>query len=127
MFTQLIRLGRDAELKYAPSGTAYCSIAGAYDVGHGDKKKTQWIDCVLFGKQAESLSQYLVKGSQCVVSLKDVEVEQWEKDGVNKCKLKAVVADLKFCGQKQEGQPKPTPKATPQPQSDSFDDMDIPF
>ena len=103
MFTQLIRIGRDAELRYTQSGKAVCSIAGAYDVGYGDNKKTQWIDCALWEKRAESLAQYLVKGQQCMVTLDDVHIDIYEGQNGPKATLKARVVDLKLCGSKPSG------------------------
>jgi single-strand DNA-binding protein len=104
MFTQLIRIGRDSELRYTQSGKAVCSIAAAYDVGYGDNKKTQWIDCALWEKRAESLVQYLTKGQQCMVTLDDVHIEMYEGQNGPKAKLKARVIDLKLCGQKPDRQ-----------------------
>ena len=98
MFTQLIRIGRDVELRYTQSGKAVCSIAGAYDVGYGDNKKTQWIDCALWEKRAESLVQYLVKGQQCMVTLDDVHIDIYEGQNGPKATLNARVVDLKLCG-----------------------------
>ena len=103
MFTQLIRIGRDAELRRTPQGKAVCSIAGAYDVGYGDNKKTQWIDCALWEKRAESLAQYLVKGQQCMVTLDDVHIDIYEGQNGPKATLKARVVDLKLCGSKPSG------------------------
>ena len=98
MFTQLIRIGRDAELRRTPQGKAVCSIAGAYDVGYGDNKKTQWIDCALWEKRAESLAQYLVKGQECMVTLDDVYIDIYEGQNGPRSTLKARVVDIKLCG-----------------------------
>ena len=98
MFTQLIRIGRDAELRYTQSGKAVCSISGAYDVGYGDNKKTQWIDCALWEKRAESLAQYLVKGQECMVTLDDVYIDIYEGQNGPRSTLKARVVDIKLCG-----------------------------
>ena len=46
MFIELIRLGKDAELKQAVQ-TEILSLYAAYDVGFGDKKKTQWISSIV--------------------------------------------------------------------------------
>lgn len=110
MFTQLIRIGRDSEIRYTKNGKAVCSIAGAYDVGHGDNKKTQWIDCALWDKRAESLAPYLVKGQQCMVTLDDVYIHSYEGHSGPKSTLKARVVDIKFCGSN------PTQAAKPQQQ-----------
>ena len=53
------RIGRDAELRHAKNGDAVTNFSLAVDVGTKDSPRTLWIDCVLWGKRAESLTQYL--------------------------------------------------------------------
>jgi len=125
MFCKLIRLGRDAELRSTPAGTQLLQFSGVYDVGYGDKKKGQWIDCVIWGKQAEALSSYLTKGSQIVIYAEDLEVETWEKDGsLAGAKLKCKVTSIDFAGggSKKEGQ-----QGSPQPSEPPFIDDTLPF
>ena len=63
------RIGKDAEARATQGGTTIAGFSVASDVGFGDKKETQWFDCSIFGKRAESgLIQYLVKGTQVAVS-----------------------------------------------------------
>lgn len=99
MLIELVNIGRDSELKYSQSGTAILSWAAAYDIGFGDNKKTQWIECVIFGKKAESLVDHLKKGKQIQISARDVRIESWDKtDGSGKgFKLACTVDDIKFC------------------------------
>ncbi|MDR1373704.1 MAG: single-stranded DNA-binding protein, partial [Treponema sp.] len=60
------RLTRDAELKYTANGQAVCKFSIA--VNRRKKSGDQWVDeanffdIVLWGRQGESLNQYLVKG-----------------------------------------------------------------
>jgi single-strand DNA-binding protein len=62
-------IGRDAEVRYAPSGMAILNITVANNIGFGDKQQTLWIRVALFGKRAEgSLKDYLKKGQQVFVS-----------------------------------------------------------
>lgn len=107
MFNKLVRLGRDAELKYLQNGTAITNLACVYDIGYGDKKRGQWIDVAVFGKQAEALAQYLLKGKQIVIYADDLELEQFiKRDGTAGAKLKcrAVNIDLAGGGDQQQGQ-----------------------
>ena len=53
IFNCTARLGKDAEVRRTQSGMAVCSFTGAVDSGYGDKKKTTWVNFVLFGKRAE--------------------------------------------------------------------------
>ena len=67
VFTFTGNLGR--ECRTANNGTAVCNFAVAVKSGFGDNATTLWVDCALWGKQAESkLVNYLVKGQQVAVS-----------------------------------------------------------
>ncbi|MFA5920277.1 MAG: single-stranded DNA-binding protein [Methylococcaceae bacterium] len=60
-------VGRDAEVRCAPSGLAVLSFTVANNIGFGDKQQTLWIQVTLFGKRAEGqLQNYLKKRSASV-------------------------------------------------------------
>ena len=122
MFCKLLRIGRDSELRFTPSGTAVCNVVGAYDVGFGDKKHTQWIEGAIWGKQAEAVAQYILKGSQLVIYADDVEVEQFTKnDGAPGCKLKCRVNKIDFAGPKPDSAGSaPANQQAQQPQQQSY-------
>jgi len=79
-------LGRDAELRYTPGGAAVATLNMATtevwnDKGGQRQEKTEWHRVVLWGKSAESLSEYLVKGKQIYVEGR-LQTRQWDdKDG----------------------------------------------
>ena len=123
-------LGKDAEVRTAGSGTV-CGFPVAMTAGYGDKKQTVWLDCSLWGKQAEgALPGYLKKGQQVAVS---GELSTREHEGKTYLQLRCNTVDL--IGKKDDSQSSatssPTPTAPPtaaQPASaDAFDDSDIPF
>jgi primosomal replication protein N len=65
-------LGRDAELRYTPGGAAVASFNMATtevwnDKGGQRQERTEWHRVSLWGKQAESLKDYLTKGKQVFV------------------------------------------------------------
>lgn len=99
MLIELVNIGRDSELLYTQGGAPILKWPAAYDVGFGDNKKTQWIDCTLFGKKAEELASYLIKGKQIQISARDVRIETWQKnDGSGEgYKLCCTVDGVKFC------------------------------
>src|SRR6187549_2887243 len=82
-------LGRDAELRFTPGGAAVATLNMATTEQWNDKEgqrqeKTEWHRIVLWGKQAESLQQYLVKGKQIYVEGR-LQTRQWDdKDGVKR-------------------------------------------
>lgn len=116
--TILGRIGRDAETRYTASGTAVASFSVAVDTGYGDKKKTNWFKCVLFGKRAEGgLIQYLVKGQQVAVS-GEISLDEWDdNDGNHRASLSLVVNDLDLVGGQigSNSQSQPQQQAAPAP------------
>lgn len=140
----VVTLGRDVELKYAASGSAVVQINGAYNIGYGENKRTQWASIALFGKQAESLSPYLLKGTKVDVTARDVEVDIWDKkDGTQGVTLKGIAINIDLIGgqqtvqnggnQQQYQQPQyqhqqGAPRQAPAYQPNDFDSEDsVPF
>ncbi len=82
-------LGRDAEIRYTANGNAVATLSVATTDVWKDKdgqkqEKTEWHRVILWGKSAESLTQYLLKGKQIAVEGK-LETRSWEdKDGQKK-------------------------------------------
>ena len=117
------RLGRDAVLRDA-GNTKVINLALAVNYGYGDKKGTQWYDIAVFGKQAEALVQWAVKGSIWCVSVKDLHIEPAK--GEYQAKLVGVALDVNFAPrQKSNDEPAPKPKQKSQPVDDL--ESDIPF
>ena len=79
-------LGRDAELRYTPGGAAVATLNMATTEVWNDKsgqkqEKTEWHRVVVWGKSAETLSEYLTKGKQIYVEGR-LQTRQWDdKDG----------------------------------------------
>ena len=132
--TGLYTLGRDAEVRFTANGDAVASLSLAYNYGKKDadgKQPTQWVDASLWGKRAESLAQYLLKGKEIWAVLDDVHIETYnKKDGGEGFKLAARVSDIKFVkgGKQQPAAPSPAPVAGPAAKADIADmDDDIPW
>ena len=118
------RLGRDAVLRDAGS-TKVINLALAVNYGYGEKKGTQWYDIAVFGKQAESLVQWAVKGSIWCVSVKDLHIEPAK--GEYQAKLVGVALDVNFAPQqKSNDDPAPKPKQKVQQVDDDLN-SDVPF
>ncbi len=81
-------IGKDAEVRYLPSGQAMLSVNVANHIGFGDKQKTIWLRVSLFGKRAEGeLKNYLRKGQQVFVSGELTMSEYTANDGTRKTQL----------------------------------------
>lgn len=96
-------LTRDPEaLRYTPSGVAVTSFSLAVNSGYGDKKEVLFIQCSVFGKQAEACVKYLTKGSTCLVEGR-LQEQKWEKDGEKKSKMVIIANSVKFLSSKPKG------------------------
>lgn len=127
-----VRLGRDAELRRTAAGDAVASFSGAYDYGRkGDdgKRPSQWVEFSMFGKRAESIHEYLTKGSQVVVYGDSPHSEKYQtRDGAQAEKLVCNVDDIELLGSRTDSTHhaphKPAQKLAPRRVQE---DEDIPF
>ena len=77
-------LGKDPEAKQASNGNSFCTFSVATSESWKDKTtgekqtKTQWHNCISYGKQSEVIAQYFKKGSKILIV---GAVEYSEKDG----------------------------------------------
>jgi single-strand DNA-binding protein len=90
-------LGRDAELRYTPGGAAVATLNLATTEVWNDKsnqkqEKTEWHRVILWGKQAESLQEYLTKGKQIYIEGR-LQTRQWDDKDGNKRYTTEIKAD----------------------------------
>jgi len=124
------RVGRDPETRYLTDGKAVLSFSLADDVGFGDKATTNWWNCTIFGKRAESLAAMLNKGKEVTV-FGQVNLRKWtDKTGNERLSPDIFVDDIKLHGGKSEGNQEPqqrTEQKKPVPAKiDDFED-EIPW
>lgn len=125
-------LGKNAELKSMPDGAPVLQFSVADSPGR--EKPTLWWDCSLFGKRAELLQQYLVKGQKVAVSGSVWPREWTAQDGTPRKAFSIRVQDVALQGRPAESRqeapaPAPRPQRAPTPNPSGFDDMDddIPY
>lgn len=125
-FNKVILVGnltRDPELRYTPSGTAIAKLALAVNrswrTETGEtREEVTFVDVDAFGKQAETIGQYLRKGRPILVEGR-LKMDQWEdkQTGQKRSRLGVVLEVFRFLdssqGRAEGGAP---PPATP-PQS----------
>jgi single-strand DNA-binding protein len=95
------RLTRDMESKMTSGGMTI----GRFSIAVNRKKKQgdQWVeevsffDCVIFGKTAESLASYLVKGKQVAVE-GELHQNRWEQDGQARSKIEINASNVQLLG-----------------------------
>lgn len=122
-------LGRDPEMRYTPSGKAVArfpiATSESWMDGNGDRQeRTEWHNIVVWGKQAETCSQYLTKGKQVYIegSIRSRSYEDGEGNKryvfeINGQRVQFLSQDYRPSRQSSDGYPK------------SLDDQedDIPF
>ena len=90
------RLTKDPELRYTPgTGTAVSTVTLAVDRYNSktQQREADFIPVVVYGKQAESTANHLVKGSQAAVSGR-IQTRSYDaKDGTKRY-VTEVVADV---------------------------------
>ena len=148
-------LGKDPEVRYAPSGSAICNVTIATsrqwkDKTSGEKQEeTEWHRVVFYDRLAEIAGEYLKKGRPVYVEGR-LKTRKWtDKEGVEKYTTEIVAAEMQLLGGREGGgggggddagggqrsAPAPRPAAgrpatsAPAKSSTGFDDMDddIPF
>lgn len=93
-------LTRDPELRYVPSGAPVATFGLAvnriFTTQQGEKKdEVCFVRVVVFGKQAESCSQYLTKGRLVFVEGR-LQYRSWEQDGQKRNTLDIVADRVQF-------------------------------
>jgi single-strand DNA-binding protein len=111
-------LTRDPEMRYTPKGMAICKLGLAinrvWTNEAGEKKEeVTFIDLDAFGRQAETIAQYLKKGSGIMVEGR-LRLDQWDdkQTGQKRSKLGVVVEGFQFIGgPNRSGSEVPAPEA----------------
>ena len=117
MYQRLVlvgNLGRDPEMRYTPQGTAVTSFPVAttrrYNTADGQQKEeTLWFRVSVWGKQAETVNQYLSKGRQVLVEGTLVADESgspkiWTgQDGKPRASFEVRAQTVRFLGKREGG------------------------
>ena len=96
-------LTRDPELRTLPSGVAVCNFGMAINRNFTDREgnrreETTFVDVESFGKQAETISRYMVKGRGVFVEGR-LKLDQWENNaGEKRSKMRVALENFQFVG-----------------------------
>jgi single-strand DNA-binding protein len=96
-------LGRDAELGYTPNGSVNLKFSVATEAGSGDKKHTNWFNVTLWGKSAETMQEYLVKGKQVAVAGRFDIRDYTDKEGKSRYSLEISADNVQLVGSRSDG------------------------
>lgn len=102
-------LGRDPEVRYAPSGSAICNVTLATsrnwkDKNSGEKmEETEWHRVVFYDRLAEIAGEYLKKGRPVYVEGR-LKTRKWtDKDGVEKYTTEIIAEQMQLLGGREGG------------------------
>jgi single-strand DNA-binding protein len=127
----IVRLSKDAELKFLADGTPVAQLNMALQSGYGDKAVTSWLTGNMFGKRAENLSPMLKKGQQVGIVGELTNRKYTAKDGTDKYSLEVRLTDITLLGKANvsDGDNNASGSVKTASNSTSLDDMesDIPF
>jgi single-strand DNA-binding protein len=97
-------LTRDPQLSFLPSNTPVCEFGLAINrrwrgQDGNMQDETCFVDCSIYGRQAETFNQYMSKGRPVHVEGR-LRLSQWEsQDGQKRSKLSVVVERFQFVSQ----------------------------
>ena len=97
------RITKDIEIRYTQSGKAVAGFSLAINEGYGEKKRTEYVDCVAWEKLAENLAQYQSKGSLVLVMGRLQKRSYEAQDGSKRYVTEIVAQDIEFMGPKPQG------------------------
>lgn len=104
-FNKVVLMGnltRDPELRTTPNGQNVASFSLAVNrswknAAGEQQEAVDYIDCNIWGKPAEIITQYMKKGSGILVSGR-LQQRTWEQEGQKRSKVDVVVEDFNFVG-----------------------------
>ena len=91
---------RDPELRALPSGMNVCNFSIATNRVYRDRagkkqEQTDFHNVVVFGRQADTVAQYLKKGSSVYVEGR-IQTRNWEQNGEKKYRTEVVADSVQF-------------------------------
>ena len=102
-------LGRDPEVRYAPSGSAICNVTIATSRNWKDKtsgerqEETEWHRVVFYDRLAEIAGEYLKKGKSVYVEGR-LKTRKWtDKEGVEKYTTEIIAQEMTMLGGRDGG------------------------
>jgi len=122
-------LGQEPEARFTPSGTAVTNLSVATNESWKNQNgefvdKTEWHRVVMYGKMAETASEFMHKGTMVYVEGR-LQTREWEDQNQNKRKTTEIICDnFTMLGKRSESPAKPK---TSDSEKEQEQDDDLPF
>ena len=128
VFTGIGRLTKDVDMKYTPSGLAVARFTIAINrpfKNQNGEQEVDFINCVAFGKRAETIAQYVRKGHRIGIT-GSVQTGSYEKEGRTIYTTDINVSGFTFLESAQKTQ-KPKTQTTVEAEPIQIEDEGLPF
>ena len=99
------RITHTPELRHTKYGTPVCNFCIAANLGFGESKRTSYIDCVAWRKQAEFVAKYFDKGKPIALSGYIQTGSYEDKSGAKRKTVTVVAENISFVGDKNNSRP----------------------
>ena len=123
-------LGQDPEARFTPQGTAVCNLSIATNESWKDQNgeiqdRTEWHRVVMYGRMAETATEYMKKGQMVYVAGR-LNTREWEDQNQIKRRTTEIRCDnFTMLGKKGDSSspPSPNPDSSMKPKSGMDDDL----
>ena len=126
-------LGQDPEARFTPQGTAVVNLSVATNESWKDQNgemqdRTEWHRIVMYGRMAETASEYMKKGQMVYVEGR-LHTREWEDQNQIKRKTTEIRCDnFTMLGRRSDAPQgtnpeNPAPPSKPKPETDGDDDL----
>jgi|TARA_B110001454_G_scaffold109095_1_gene102521 single-strand DNA-binding protein len=125
-------LGQDPEARFTPQGTAVTNLSVATNEAWKDQsgelqERTEWHKIVLYGRMAETASEYMKKGQMVYVEGR-LHTREWEDQNQVKRRTTEIRCDnFTMLGKRSDSSGSSQEKSTETQKPDSSEDDDLPF
>ena len=124
------RLTKDPEVRYTSTGKAVCQFTLAVDrpfANQEGQREADFINCILWGKSAETLGNTVFKGQKIAVEGR-LQVRSYDaKDGSKKWATEVICDRFEYVEKKAEGSKQPSKKSSMESFGNAVFDEEIPF
>ncbi len=119
------RLVRDPELRETENGKAYTTITIGWNEKRGDQENRLFVRCIAWGKTAEMICNYFVRGQEIIVSGKLLSNKWEDSEGGKHEDIQLYIKQVDFCGPKREGAGQTKASSFTVPPAGELPDIDI--
>ena len=125
-------LGQDPEARFTPQGTAVCNLSVATNESWKDQNgemqdRTEWHRVVMYGRMAETATEYMKKGQMVYIEGR-LNTREWEDQNQIKRRTTEIRCDnFTMLGKRSDSSGPPSPSPDSSMKSDAGVDDDLPF